>query len=276
MGTEMLSGISEVNKQRKQTWKETMLKSSIAKRFLMLGAAGLMMSGPAYAQLESALNTAKASSSASAASQQRIEGLDDEADQAVREFRAVLQQKDNIALFIAQQDVFLQSQKSEIASLGRQLGTVEQIKQGMSPMMLKMAAEIEDTIKADIPFNLTERLSRVERMKNVLADPDVSPAEQYRQVLNAFKIEVSYGQGIDSYEGMHPTRPGNVVNFLRFGRVSLVYMTKDESEVGRYNLENRSWDILKGADALALRKAIRISKGEAAPDVVFAPVTVSN
>jgi len=234
------------------------------------------MSGTAQAQLESALNTAKASSSASAASQQRIEGLDDEADQAVREFRAVLQQKDNIALFIAQQDVFLQSQKSEIASLGRQLGTVEQIKQGMSPMMLKMAAVSEDTIKADIPFNLSERLTRVERMKNVLADPDVSPAEQYRQVLNAFKIEVSYGQGIDSYEGMHPTRPGNVVNFLRFGRVSLVYMTKDESEVGRYNLETSSWDVLKGADALALRKAIRISKGEAAPDVVFAPVTVSN
>jgi hypothetical protein len=146
----------------------------------------------------------------------------------------------------------------------------------MSPMMLKMAAVIEDTIKADIPFNLSERLTRVERMKNVLADPDVSPAEQYRQVLNAFKIEVSYGQGIDSYEGMHPTRPGNVVNFLRFGRVSLVYMTKDESEVGRYNLETSSWDVLKGADALALRKAIRISKGEAAPDVVFAPVTVSN
>jgi len=194
----------------------------------------------------------------------------------VREYRAVLQQKDNIALFVAQQDIFLQSQKSEIESLRRQLGTVEQIKQGMSPMMLKMAAEIEDAIKADMPFNLSERLARVERMKNTLADPDVSPAEQYRQVLNAFKIEVSYGQGIDSYEGMHPTKPGNVVNFLRFGRVSLVYMTKDESEVGRYNIDTQSWDVVTGADALALRKAIRISKGEAAPDVVFAPVMVSN
>jgi hypothetical protein len=143
-------------------------------------------------------------------------------------------------------------------------------------MMLKMAAEIEDSINADMPFNLSERLARVERMKSTLADPDVSPAEQYRQVLNAFKIEVSYGQGIDSYEGMHPTKPGNVVNFLRFGRVSLVYMTKDESEVGRYNLDTQSWDVVTGADALALRKAIRISKGEAAPDVVFAPVMVSN
>jgi len=75
---------------------------------------------------------------------------------------------------------------------------------------------------------------------------------------------------------MHPTKPGNVVNFLRFGRVALIYMTKDESEVGRYNIDTKSWDVVSGADALALRKAIRISKGEAAPDVVFAPVNVSN
>jgi len=251
-----------------------MLKSSIAKRLMLAGLAGVLMTSPASAQLESALNTAKASTSASAASQQRVERLDDEADTAVREYRAVLQQKDNIALFVAQQDIFLQSQKSEIASLERQLGTVEQIKQGMSPMMLKMAAEIEDAIKADMPFNLAERLARVDRMKDVLANPDVSPAEQYRQVLNAFKIEVSYG--IDSYEGMHPTKPGNVVNFLRFGRVALLYMTKDESEVGRYNLETRSWDTLTGADAIALRQAVRISKGEAAPDIVYAPVSVGN
>ena len=253
-----------------------MLKSSIAKRLMLAGIMGALMSAPASAQLESALNTAKASTAASAASQQRVESLDDEAGTAVREFRAVLQQKDNIALFVAQQDIFLQSQKSEISSLQRQLGTVEQIKQGMSPMMLKMAAEIEDAIKSDMPFNLSERLARVDRMKNVLADPDVSPAEQYRQVLNALKIEVSYGQGIDSYEGAHPSKPGSVVNFLRFGRVALLYMTKDESEVGRYNLETRSWDVLTGADAIALRQAVRISKGEAAPNIVYAPVSVGN
>jgi len=248
-----------------------MLKSSIAKRLMLASAAGLFMTSPAFAQLESALTSAKASTSASAASQQRVESLDDEADTAVREFRAVLQQKDNIQLFVAQQDIFLQSQNSEIESLKRQLGTVEQIKQGMSPMMLKMAAAIEDSIKEDLPFNLAERQARVERVKAVLSDPDVSP-----EVLNAFKIEVSYGQGIDSYEGAHPTRPGNVVNFLRFGRTALVYITKDETEVARYNLEGRSWDVLGGADALQMRQAIRVAKGEAAPDIVYAPITVVN
>jgi len=75
---------------------------------------------------------------------------------------------------------------------------------------------------------------------------------------------------------MHPTKAGNVVNYLRFGRVALLYMTKDESEVGRYNLETNSWDVLTGADAIALRQAVRISKGEAAPNIVYAPVSVGN
>ena len=253
-----------------------MLKSLIAKRLLLAGAVGVALSAPAHAQLESALNAAKASTQASAASQSRVEDADDAADQAAREYRAVLQQKDNIALFVAQQDIYLESQKSEIQSLNRQLGTVEQIKQGMSPMMLKMTVKLEDSVKSDLPFNLAERKARIDNVKAKLADPDVSPAEQYRLVLNAYKIEVSYGQGIDSYEGAHPTKPGNVVNFIRFGRTSLVYVTKDETEVARYNLENQSWDVLSGADALAMRQAIRIAKGEAAPDIVYAPVTVSN
>jgi len=253
-----------------------MLKTLIAKRLMLASAAGLMMAMPAQAQLESALKIAKASTAASAASQKRVEDADDAADTAAREYRAVLQQKDNIALFVAQQDIYLQSQKSEIQSIKRQLGTVESIKQGMAPMMLRMTVQLEDSIKADLPFNLNERNARMDNVKQVLSDPNVSPAEQYRRVLNAYKIEVSYGQGIDSYEGAHPTRPGNVVDFIRFGRTSLVYVSKDESDVAKYNLETGEWDQLKDVNALNMRQAIRIAKGEAAPGIVYAPVIIRN
>ena len=134
----------------------------------------------------------------------------------------------------------------------------------------------EMCIRDSLPFRLSERRARIERIKNVLADPEVSPAEQYRQVLNGFKIEVTYGQGLDSYEGVHPTRPGNIVNFLRFGRTSLLYISKDETEIARYNISTKSWDSVDGGEALALRKAIRIANGEAAPDMVYAPVIVGN
>lgn len=249
---------------------------SIAKRLLLAGAMTMAFSAPAYAQLDSAMSAATASTAASSASQQRVEELDDEADQMIREYRAILQQIDNIKLFVDQQNIYLASQEAEIESLNKQLGTVEQIKQGMVPMMLRMTTEIEDSINADLPFQKADRLARIQRVKDVLSDPNVSPAEQYRQVLNAFKVEVSFGQGIDSYEGAHPTKPGNVVNFVRFGRVALVYVTKDESEIARYNLATNKWEPVEGNVALELRQAIRIAKGEAAPQLVEAPVTVSN
>ncbi len=268
----MVCGVHMVKVNR----KEDMSKYSIAKHLLLAGAAALIFSVPAQAQLENALRTAKNSTAASAASQDRVAGLDDEADSMVREFRAVLQQKDNIRLFVDQQDIYLESQNAEITSLNRQLGTVEAIKQGMAPMMLRMTAAIEDSIEADIPFLLEERRARIKRLKQVMANPNVSPAEQYRQVLNAFKIEVSYGQGLDSYEGGHPTRAGMKVNFLRYGRVALVYMTKDESEIAYYDRITKSWEPVNGNRALEIRQAIRVAKGEAAPKLVMAPLVGSN
>ena len=251
-----------------------MLKSSIAKRLMLAGITAGMLVTPAYAQLDTALSVAKSSTAAAAASQQRVEQLDDQADTAIREFRAVLQQKDNIELFVAQQEIFKANQDQQITSLNGQLNSVETVKQGMNPMMLKMAAELEDSIKGDLPFNINERLARIEDVKAVLGSPDITPAEQYRKVLNAYKIEVTYGLGIDSYEGAHPTRPGNVVNFVRFGRTSLVFMSKDESEISRYNLATGEWDELSGADAIQFRQAIRIAKGEAAPNLIYAPVEI--
>ncbi len=253
-----------------------MSKISIVKYLLLTGATALAFSMPAQAQLERAMQVAKSATAASAASQSRVENLDDEADSMIRDYRAVLQQIDNIKLFVDQQDIYLQSQKAELDSLRRQLGTVESIKRGMAPMMLRMTAAIEDTIEADLPFLLKERRARVERLKNVLSDPKVSPAEQYRQVLNAFKIEVSYGQGLDSYEGKHPTKDGMKVNFLRYGRVALVYMTKDESEIAYYDKASGTWKSVGGGKALEIRQAIRVAKGEAAPKLVMAPLLGAN
>jgi len=229
---------------------------------------------PASAQLESALQEAKSSTAASASAQRQIEELDDRADSAVREYRAVLQQADNLRLFVDRQDIFLESQRSELSSLQRQISTVEAIKQGVVPMMLNMVIGLEDSIAADMPFKLTERMARLEDVKEIIADPDVSPAEQYRRLLNAYEIETNYGYQVESYEGVHPSRPGNVVNFLRYGRTSWLYMTKDEAEVAAFDLESGSWTPLPNADTTQIRQAIRVAKEEAAPGIVFAPVIV--
>lgn len=253
-----------------------MLKISFAKRALLLSSVvgALAFAVPAHAQLDRALNIAKGSTAQSAQSQRQIEAADDQAGSMIREYRAVRQQIDNIQLFVDQQEIYKRSQDSEITSLNNQLGSVEAIKLEMVPMMLRMTVALEDFIKSDVPFLLTERLARVDRLKNALSDPSVDPAEQYRQVLNAFKIEVAYGQGLESYEGSHPSDKTQIVNFLKYGRTSFVYMSKDESDIARYDMSNGGWVPVEGNAALGIRQAIRIAKGEAAPDMVTAPISV--
>ncbi len=237
----------------------------------MAGACVLAVAVPAQAQLEQALRVASSSTAASAAAQQRIETSDDDAETAARDYRAVLQQIDNMKLFVDQQDIYLRGQAGDIEALNRQLGSVEQVKRGMVPMILLMAARIEDSVNSDMPFKMRERQERLERMKATLADPSVTPTEQYRQVLAAYKNEVAYGQGLDSYEGAHPTNPGEKVDYLMFGRLSLLYMSKDEQDLGYYDMESKSWKSVDQSNALQVRQAIRIANGEAAAEIVFAP-----
>ncbi len=253
-----------------------MSEISIAKHGLFMGALVMAFAMPAQAQLESALRAATQSTAASAASQQRVEKADDDAESMLREYRAVLQQKDNIQLFVDKQDIYLNSQNSEIASLNKQLANVENIKRGMIPMMLQMTVALQDSIENDMPFLKEERQDRIDRLVKVLADPEISPAEQYRQILNAYKIEVSYGQGIDSYEAPHPSKDNIKVDYLRYGRVSFVYMTKDEQEVAFYDMDKKDWVELGGDTANDVRKAIRVANKESAPEIVMAPVIVEN
>ena len=252
-----------------------MSKISKIRNVLLAGACGLAVAMPAQAQLEQALRVAKGSTAAAAASQKKVETLDDAADTAVRDYRAVLQQIDNMKLFVDQQDIYLDGQKADIQSLHEQLSSVEAVKRGMVPMMFKMAAAIEDSVNSDMPFKLRERHARLDRMKASLADPSISPTEQYRQVLAVYKNEVAYGQGLSSYEGAHPKKPGVKVDYLMVGRLALMYMSKDEKDLGYYDMNSKSWKTMDAKRSVEVRHAMRVAKGESAAEMVSAPIAVA-
>ena len=60
---------------------------------------------------------------------------------------------------------------------------------------------------------------------------------------------------------------------MRFGRMSFIYLNEDGTDPLRYDLGASSWVSVKGNKASLVRQAVRVSRGEVAPRVVFAPVT---
>jgi len=64
-------------------------------------------------------------------------------------------------------------------------------------------------------------------------------------------------------------------NFLRFGRLALIYAQADGSDVYQYNSVSKAWEEVSGGRALDLVQYVKMARGEAAVNVVTAPIYVA-
>jgi len=81
---------------------------------------------------------------------------------------------------------------------------------------------------------------------------------------------------IPSFERNNELTDGN---YLRVGRLALIYADIDGSNVYRYNMQaegQSKWEKVEGGRAIDLFRAVKMAKGEAAVDVVEIPVLVEN
>ena len=81
-----------------------------------------------------------------------------------------------------------------------------------------------------------------ENLQNLMPRADVAISEKYRLILEAYQIELDYGQTLDAYEGRLGTgADARTVEFAQLGRVSLMYRTLDGSETGYWDANQKTW-----------------------------------
>jgi len=166
----------------------------------------------------------------------------------------------------------VRSQEAEVASIGRQMVEIETTSRQVQPLMQEMVNTLDQFIKLDVPFLLEERTARVAELKRIMDRADVSIAEKYRMILEAYQSELEYGRTIEAYSGRLGTGPdARTVEFARLGRVSLMYRTLDGSETGYWDAQKKDWvqdASLRGAVEEALRRA----KDDGPPELLTVPV----
>jgi hypothetical protein len=139
--------------------------------------------------------------------------------------------------------------------------------------MLRMIAALEAFVKLDVPFLIQERTLRLESLQEMMVRSDVTNAEKYRRIMEAYQIENEYGRTIEAYRSTIE-REGreSKVDFLRFGRIALVYQSLDGSEAGVWDQETRDWLPLDAGYRTAIRQGLRIARKQAAPDLIRLPL----
>lgn len=232
-----------------------------------LTAAALLIAAGAPAQTEkvnTVIGEQVKTEEAARASQKRIEALDSETGKMLSDYRQMIAEAQSLKSYNAELASQVQSQNAQLADMTRQIAEIETTSKEVLPMMQKMLDTLEQFVKLDMPFLMEERTNRIAQLKEMMPRADVSTSEKYRRIIEAYQIEMEFGRTIEAYQGKVNDK---TVDFLRSGRVSLMYQTLDGKETGYWDSETKAWKIDKDYQDV-VRAGLKVAKKQAAPDFI--------
>jgi len=206
-------------------------------------------------------------------SQEKITDLSVETQELLGEYRLVLQQIDRLIAYNDYVERLITDQEEQIVDINRQLQNFALIERGIVPLMLESIETLDRFIDLDVPFLLEERKDRVNRLRVIMNESDITVSEKFRQIMDAYQIETSFGSDIEAYTGfLEINGESRQVDFLRIGRTSLTYQTPDQKETGFWNKQTQQWEDLPRKYTDYVKEGLRIAKKQITPDLIQLPV----
>ena len=241
---------------------------------LMTALATVALSVPAAAQsVDSVLKAESNRLDRQVQSQTRVDRIVSQTRSITDEFRAVNKEIDGLKIYnqLLQAQVDRQNQKlEEIAS---SMDRATMINRQILPLITRMTEGLKQSVALDIPFLKRERDERLARLEVLLDDPDVSTAEKFRKAMEAYSIEIDYGRTIEAYPDIIEIEGRPIeAQFLRLGRVALLFQNADGSITGRYNPETKSYEIANEYRA-EVTKGLAVAAKKVAPELLLVPVS---
>lgn len=240
-------------------------------KFFGAVCAGIALSVIAEAQQET-VDKQVATDKAAATSQGKIDRLDSQTLDNFQSYRVATARAESLEIYNKQLSRLIKSQEEEIVSIKRQTEEIEAIETGALPFMIEMTEMLVELVKADVPFLLSERMDRIEKLHALIDRADVTAGEKYRRIMEAYLVEAEFGRTIEAYRGeLAQGDDARTVDFLRFGRVGLYYQTLDGKETGRWNALKGKWEELGGSYRKSVRDGLRIARKQAPPSLLKLP-----
>ncbi|MBR9827263.1 MAG: DUF3450 domain-containing protein [Oceanospirillales bacterium] len=205
--------------------------------------------------------------------QRSIDRLDQQTRDNYAAYTAALRQAELMEAYNRQLGRMVDDQVHELTDIEAQLASLAETEQATLPLLVRMQAMLEQFVAGDLPFQLAERERRIEGLARLLDRADVSLAEKYRQILQAYQIEAEYGRTLEAWSGtLQQGDSRREVTFLRLGRVALYYQTLDGEESGRWSHSGNRWEALEGTYDWPIRKGIGMARQQSVPELLELPL----
>ena len=256
--------------KRSYSYFKPVLASIIAGAAIFSGAA-------MAASVAEVISAGTARANAGAAAQQQVEAVAEQTDAIVSDFRTVTKVVDGLRVYNTLLQKQLDNQIAEMGFLRQSISNVALIERQIVPLMTRMIESLELFVRLDTPFLLKERSDRIERLKGLMETPDVTAAEKFRTVIEAYQIETEYGRTIEAYKGeiVIDGNPQNV-DFLRIGRVSLTYQSVGGRYTAAWDNSARDWvQLAPEVYKSQVNRGLRVARKQIAPDMLIVPVAAA-
>ena len=247
------------------------------KRFTLAVITGALALNTVFAtqanDLKPVIKAGKEISNLAVNSQQKINGIAEQTQTKFQQYQMVNKEIEGLNTYNAQLQKQLQSQYDEMKSLNADIDRVSVIERQITPLMIRMIDGLQKFVELDVPFLPTERAERISSLKNMMDRADVAVSEKFRRVLEAYQVEMGYGRSIEAYSGLiNVEGQERDVDFLRIGRVALMYITRDGSVAGVWDNEAKNWQPAEDEFRMHITKGLRMAKKQLAPDLLVMPI----
>ena len=235
----------------------------------------LIFSSSIFAQeiVDETINTQVEASNESIQIQNKIDALDIESKKIYFEYKDTLNEFNSLKNYDDQLSQIIDAQILEISSINEQLDSLDSINIDILPFLKRMVDALNEFILLDIPFLIDERKSRLNDLDNLIIRADITTAEKFRKIFEAYQLEANFGKTIESYQGfLNIEGEEKAVDYFRLGRLGLYYRTPNGGETGFWNSNTKKWQHEGSSLDDEIKAALDIANRQAPPNFINLPV----
>ncbi|MCD9530495.1 DUF3450 domain-containing protein [Photobacterium carnosum] len=231
--------------------------------------------GAHASNLDNARSIENSTNTASAVSQNKIDKSADSALAMKASMEQLQEEVKNLTVYHDHLARLVENQAQEVTSIDQQITDIKQTRQGVVPLMYQMIDGLKTIVEHDKPIKRQARLVRVGKLETMMSQADISDAEKFRRILEAYQIEMDYGTKLAAYQAKITLADNKMieVNVLHLGRIALVARSLNGSHYWSWNTAAKQWQVIDASEGANIDKAFAIADNQAAPSLITLPVS---
>lgn len=184
----------------------------------------------------------------------------------------------NLSIYRDHLTQLVHSQENEKQQLNTQITQIEMTRQGIIPLMYQMLNELERILNSDLPIRFNARSDRLNQLNALMIRADISDAEKFRRLLEAFQIEMDYGYKMGTYQQEITLEDSSkrVVEQLNIGRVILIARSIDNKHAWLWSQGTQTWQMMATDEISEVNLAFDIANKHKTPQLLRLPLSISS